>query len=466
MAVKVNELKQKHITAKAALNTLLEQISAARAVAMPILEKQMQGTALTADETKALTDANAKLAELSPREFAARRLEAMAEQEYQDEVERLASDDKTQERQRRANGGRSRRIETHDNAEDRPWAEGQRGLGEFCQAVHRAQTGQGIDPRLIQASATGMNEVMGPDGAFALPNEQASEMEEKLFESGQILSQVDARDIGGETMTYTVVGSETSRVDGSRQGAVLGYWVDEGDAPSASSVKTRRMEMKLRKVGALGYMTSELAQDAAALGGELEGAFVDELVFQVEDKIWEGAGAGSPLGITRAGCLLEVAIEAGQTNASGLNPKNLSNMWSRMAPRDRANAAWYIHMDVEPQLDNMYLAAGTAALEPRFITYGPDGTLRIKGRPVVAVEYASTVGTPGDIVLANFKKYRLIKKAGGPQTASSIHVRFANDEQTFRAFWRVDGQPVTRTARTPFKGTNTLSPFVSLAVRA
>jgi hypothetical protein len=112
------------------------------------------------------------------------------------------------------------------------------------------------------------------------------------------------------------------------------------------------------------------------------------------------------------------------------------------------------------------LAIGTAALEPRFVNYGPTGLLQIKGRPVIAVEYCQTLGTAGDIYLADFSQYRVIRKDTGVQQDSSLHVRFLTDETTFRALYRIDGQPLPRAAITPFKGSATLSPFVTLAVRS
>ena len=70
-----------------------------------------------------------------------------------------------------------------------------------------------------------------------------------------------------------------------------------------------------------------------------------------------------------------------------------------------------------------------------------------------------------DIALVDLKRYRLIRK-GGVEQASSIHVRFTQGEHTLRAFYRVDGQPMPRSAVTPFKGTNTVSPFIGLATRS
>jgi HK97 family phage major capsid protein len=364
--------------------------------------------------------------------------------------------------------GGPRKIEVGaDRSTSKPWhAEGEIeavGFGRWLQAVRRAMSGEGVEPRLL-AGATGMGEASGPDGGWAVPVEYAAGIEKEMWETGQILSRVDARDISGNAITYNVI-KETSRATGSRRGGVQGYWVDEGTAPDASKVQLAKMEMKLRKVAALGYMTDELQADAPALAQELQDAFVEELVFMVEDAVFRGSGAGQPLGFTAAPCFISVAKETGQAAAT-INPTNLSKMWARVPARSKANAAWLINVDAEPQLDELSLPAGTAALEPRFVTYGPDGLLRIKGRPVIPVEYAETVGTLGDITLVDLNRYRLIRKAGGVETASSIHVRFTQGENTFRAIYRVDGQPVPRAAITPFKGTNTLSPFVGLATRA
>lgn len=348
-----------------------------------------------------------------------------------------------------------------DLATEKPW----KNLGEFAIAVYRAGLGQGMDPRLApQAAASGMSTVTPEDGGFAVPIEFGGPIEKTMWDTGQILSRVSARDLQGDAITFNVI-NETSRVTGSRRGGVQGYWVDQGTAPASSQVKLARVEMKLRKLAALGYLTEEAMADAPFLASELNDAFVEELLFLTEDAVIEGSGAGQPLGVLNAPCVISVAKETSQAAASILTT-NLSKMWARLPARSKANAVWLINVDCEPQLDELSLPAGTGALEPRFVTYGPDGALRIKGRPVIAVEYCATVGTVGDLILADFSQYRLIRKATGVETASSIHVRFTQGESTLRAIYRVDGQPLPRAAITPFKGTNTLSPFVTLATRA
>jgi HK97 family phage major capsid protein len=89
----------------------------------------------------------------------------------------------------------------------------------------------------------------------------------------------------------------------------------------------------------------------------------------------------------------------------------------------------------------------------------------ILGRPLIPIEQASTLGTVGDLVLADLSQYVIIEK-DGLQAASSMHVRFIYDEMTFKFTMRVNGQPKLKSAITPANGTNTQSPFVALATRA
>src|SRR3989304_2386235 len=119
-------------------------------------------------------------------------------------------------------------------------------------------------------------------------------------------------------------------------------------------------------------MTGELAEEAPALQAELTEGFAEELMFKVEDAVIEGDGSNKPFGVLNAPCLVTVAKETGQAAAS-IVTTNLSKMWARMPARSKANSAWFINVDCEPQLDELTIPAGTAAVEPRFVTYGPDG---------------------------------------------------------------------------------------------
>ena len=128
---------------------------------------------------------------------------------------------------------------------------------------------------------------------------------------------------------------------------------------------------------------------------------------------------------------------------------------------------WFINQDIEPQLLALDFPVGTggipAYLPPGGLSQSPFGTLL--GRPIIPVEYASTLGTVGDISLVDLSQYIMIDK-GGIQAAESMHVQFLTDQMAYRWVYRVDGQPAWRTALTPANGSATQSPFVTLATRA
>jgi HK97 family phage major capsid protein len=144
-------------------------------------------------------------------------------------------------------------------------------------------------------------------------------------------------------------------------------------------------------------------------------------------------------------------------------------MWARFYGPSRQNGAWFHNQDVETQFPVMVKTDGTAYGFPVLL---PPGGLSgsqystLYGRPMVPIEYAPTLGTVGDLMLADFSQYALIEK-GGIGVASSVHVRFLYDEMVLKFTWRLNGMVINwPTALTPFKGTSTLSPFVVLATRS
>lgn len=344
-------------------------------------------------------------------------------------------------------------------------------MGDLLSSIYKQATNQSFDPRLAkQAAATGAGEAVASEGGYLVPMDMASDLIKRTYENGSILSRVRKMPISANSNGITINAvDETSRADGSRVGGIRGYWVDEAGSITASQPKFRQMELKLKKVAALLYATDELLEDTMALENLIQEEVPKELAFKVEDAIVNGDGAGKPKGFnvtTGNSPLVSVSKETGQL-ANTIVFENIVKMWARMYAPSRTNAVWLINQDIEPQLYSMGLDGGTAStpayMPPGGLSVSPYATLM--GRPVLPVEHCATLGTAGDIMLVDLSQYMMIDK-GGINQASSIHVRFVNHETAFRFTYRVDGQPIWNSALTPFKGTNTLSPFVRLATRA
>lgn len=340
-------------------------------------------------------------------------------------------------------------------------------LGQQLAAVIQAgMPGGRIDPRLY--NATGLNETTPSDGGFLVQTDFTSGLLQEVYQTGVLAPRCRRIQISGTSNGIKINGvDETSRAS-TRSGGVLGYWKDEAAQKTASKPKFRQIELTLKKLIGLCYATDELLADAAALESFIRQAFVAEFGFLLDDAIIRGTGAGQPLGILNAGCLVTVPKEGGQL-ADTIVWENVVKMYARLFAQSRPNAVWLINQQAEPQLMQMAMAVGTGGV-PVYMPAGgasqsPYATLF--GRPVIAIEQCSALGDVGDIIFGDFGGYILAEK-GGIEAAMSIHVKFDYDESVFRFVMRVDGQPVRASALTPYKGGSgaTLSHFVTLAERA
>lgn len=330
--------------------------------------------------------------------------------------------------------------------------------GDFFLAIKSAALNPGeMDVRLKKYKAgTGLNEANPSEGGFLLIPTVADGIREKMFTTGELLSRVAIDPIGpnSNSMTYNVV-DETSRATGSRHGGIRGYWVAEGGSIPASRPKFDQVELKLKKVAAAAYATDELLADKVALRSWLTRTVPQELRFQTEDAVFEGDGVGKPLGIMNAPALVTVT----RGDANTIKQPDISNMWARRWAGVN-DYVWLVHQDISPQLHGLVIGQQPIYLPPGGLSANPYGTLL--GKPVIEVEYASSLGTIGDITLVSLSQYQMINK-GEISAAESIHVEFLKDETVFRFTYRVDGQPFWKSPLTPFKGNNTQSPFVALS---
>lgn len=368
---------------------------------------------------------------------------------------------------------------TVDEAE-RPF----KSAGEFYLAVANKARGMASDVRLkslkvedddgyyvrsYKAEATGLGEEQPVLGGYLVGTDQQPGLVERMYADGEVLNRVMWIDISPNANGIVLNGlDETSRADGSRWGGVRGYWVAEAGLITATKPTFRQMQLRLNKVAVLTYMTDELLADAAAIESFVNRVAPAELRFKVEDAIINGSGAGKPKGIiTDSSIYVSIAAETGQA-ASTVLYENVLKMWAQCWAPSRRNAVWYINQDVEPQLNAMSLAVGTAGV-PVYLPAGgasgqPYGTLF--GRPVIPIEYCPSLTTLGDVILADMSQYVAIRK-GGIQSASSMHVQFLYDEMVYRFIYRVDGQPLWHSYLTPKSGsTNYLSPFLVIATRS
>ena len=316
-----------------------------------------------------------------------------------------------------------------------------------------------------QKAIGGMSELVPADGGLLVQTDTQMSIMERVYSTGSLLQRVAMIPISANSNSLTLYGvDETSRATGSRQGGIQFYWASEGEEKTGSKPKFREINFKLNKAIGLVKATDELLADASALEGWIMQRLPQELRFGVEDSIIRGTGAGQPLGVLNAGCTVSVAKEDAQDAATVVS-QNIIKMWARRWAASN-DYVWLINQDVTPQLHQLNLPVGTGGalvyMPPGGLSQSPYGSLY--GRPVIEIEYCSTVGTVGDVILFSPSAYQMIDK-GGVQSAVSIHVLFTTDQSVFRFVLRVDGKPLWHQPLTPYQGTKTQSPFITLATR-
>lgn len=258
-----------------------------------------------------------------------------------------------------------------------------------------------------------------------------------------------------------------ARVDKNHTSSVSGglqvYRRGETDTVKATRMEVEQVKLQATSLFGIAYATEELLdRSPMSFVALLQAGFRDEFRAKRLSEILGGTGAGQYEGVLNAACTVSVAKETGQAAATILK-ENIDNMRSRCWGYGRA--VWLYNHDCLPQLRSLVQTIGTGGSTVPYFTVAPDGTSMLDGRPAYPTEFCETLGTVGDLVLANFSQY-LEGTLTGPQQDESIHVRFINHERTFKFWMENDGRPWWRSALTPRKSSSTLSPFVTLATRS
>ena len=412
---------------------------------------------LTAEDTTAIAANSAQFKQLSTQ------IEALEAHRAQAASLKVDMGRKTQPAQPGA-GAEQKVTDIRDRVHDDP----QRGFvtpREFMLCVMDAGMGRPMDTRLAPIRATAGSDEQStfadPFGGFLVPS-GFTPAPRLLTAEGDVLA---ARTTPIPMATPKV--SFNARVDKDHSTSVSGglrvYRRAEADTVTASRMTFEQVELNAHGLMGLSYVTEELLTDSpVSFAALLAAGFRDEFGAKLMDERINGTGIGEYLGVLNAGCLVSISKETGQA-ADTFVYENIIKMRARCW--GYGSAIWLANQDVLPQLMVMSLAIGTGGSivwQPSAREDHPDMLL---GRPIVFTEFTKTVGDKGDVILGNWGEY--LEGTYQPlQSDESIHVRFVNNERTFRLTMRNDGAPWWRSAMTPKNSTATLSPFVVLDARA
>ena len=352
---------------------------------------------------------------------------------------------------------------------------GFRDLGEWANAVARANRpgAPQMDERLrteLRADPDGANEAIDSEGGFAVPPDARRDINQLIRGEDSLLGRCDEITTGSNRLT---VPTDETTPWGSA--GIQAYWDGEQSQATQSKPSIQEVGVTLHKLRALAPVTDELLEDNSAMAAYLNRKAPEVLTYKINEAIVQGTGAGQPLGILTSGGKVEVA-KVGSQVADTVVGLNAIEMWSRLYAPSRPKAVWLINQDVEPELLTLMkvgkLDTGASDTGWGAVLYTPAGGLSgapygtLFGRPVIPTQACETLGDAGDIILADLGQYLAPVKGGGIRSSSSIHLWFDWDVTAFKFTFRMGGQPWLSAPISPRDGSTTLSPFVTLAVRA
>lgn len=343
-----------------------------------------------------------------------------------------------------------------------------KSLSDQLNAIKNAAYGR-VDERLKNALSGGLNTNNDSDGGYAIQSDFVGAILDRAFERSEIISRCTTRAITANSNRASWVTLDDS-ADATKEGVVVAggvqvYWAKEGETVPATKPKYKTDELKLAKLMGFCYVTEEMLQDVPFTSQVVEESFSEAVQGSLTNGVLNGSGTGDsgasqPFGIMKSQALVEVA----PADSTKVTAQDFLNMKARMRKKNWANAVWVVHPDLEADLplmkdengNLMFIAAG-----------GLNGatTDTLLGRPVVYDEFVASKGSKGDILLADFSEYLLIKK-GEERKDWSMHVAFLTDEQVFRIVMRVNGKPMRNNTYSVRNSTSKRGAFVTLGARS
>lgn len=353
-------------------------------------------------------------------------------------------------------------------AEDDP-NRGFRTHREFLSSVMEASRTGSVDERLNLCvagnhAAVGSDEqstFADPYGGFLVPAGFSPNLLSVAAESDPVASLTTQ--IPMTSATIHIPARTDKNHTTSVSGGLRVYRRAEGDTSPASRMEFEQVSLNATSLFGIAYATEELlARSPISFTALLDAGFRDEFGAKLLQERLNGTGAGMMEGILNCPALVEVAKETGQ-KANTVLKENIDKM--RAQCWGYSKAVWLYNHDCLPQLRSLVQTVGTGGNSVPYFNVDANGQATLDGRPAFATEFTETLGTKGDLVLANWSQY-LEGVLSGMSSEESIHVRFVNHERTFKFWVENDGRSWWRAPLTPKKGANPLSPFVVLASRS
>jgi len=315
-------------------------------------------------------------------------------------------------------------------------------MREFLNAVKMAEENHIVDKRLVTKASAGLGEDGNAIGGYLVQhplwNQEIFSAYMKASQVAPLCRQFIVEDYANGLKFKQI--NETARTTTSQWGGVRFYNVDEGSDITDSKPAFTQLDIPIKQMGALYYMTQALIDDCPNIPSFVAGKVGGGFGWMIDNEILN-ASLGICTAVVGHGGTRAVTVAGSFPTAVEYN-----TMYNAMNPGYREQAVWLMGTAAYANLmsqSTAILATGGLSGAPLFVkdtSVAPAGTLF--GRPIKVIEQA-TAATPGQIIFGCFDNYALLTKGSlTPQVAMSLHVKFISNQQTYRFITRVGGAPL------------------------
>ena len=350
-----------------------------------------------------------------------------------------------------------------EDAPDEFYGYGKDGLGGFVKEVLAAGRQSGRPSERLMKCQDGeierrrLDTLSGADGGWFVPEQWSNELLRIPDDQQYLKSLCRTLPAGSPANAEVRIRSLDQTGSLGMYGGVAVYPAVEAENVSAATTpKLRVISLKPEKIGAYYQLTEELRANAETMNGLMGPLFQGAIASYDDDKIQTGTGAGQYLGFS--GCSAEISVS--RSVASEVNYIDIVNMLARVVTRGN-----YVFLcqrvDMLPQL--MTLTDGAGQLI--WTSNARDGMPqpRLAGVPVFFNEISPALGSAGDLRLVDLSYYLIKPGMGVMMESDNTYGNFLSGIETIKLSYYSDGKPWLTDALTLRDGTNTVSPFISLA---
>lgn len=323
-------------------------------------------------------------------------------------------------------------------------------VGDQLLAIRSATQGvppstmSNVQQRALRASVMSCND--GCDGGFLLSEVFAKDLTRKMFDSSDMLSRVQRRNLGlGELAYNLTLIDETSRQNGMRGGGLDADWVSgkrcETVDPSKMALRQVRIIPEMLRAALLECQSCCSSNELADL---VQQELPKEMSFRIEEAILFGDGIRKPLGMLSDKNPAKLTVPAA-TRAATVNAYYMEDITALEAAFCGRSGIFLANRQSLPQLRCMKKADSGTQVDLLFV--GPTQDMSggayttLSGLPLVFDERMPIYPAAGSIALVDPSQYIVVDRQGGISGESSMHAFFLQHMMAYRFEVCINGLP-------------------------